>query len=126
MSSSSTATFRKIRSPQTMGVDPDQAGSGSFQAMFRSASHSIGRSVSVLTPSPVGPRHAGQCSASATPGAEVATDRATARATRMGCERMISSGRYPLGPLAVHPVREHPCPTRDGPLSQLFEHRMRP
>ena len=82
MLSSSTATLRKMRSRQTMGVDPDQAGIGSFQAMFRSVSHSTGRSVSVLTPSPVGPRQAGQFSASATPGAEVAAASSAAARAR--------------------------------------------
>ena len=29
-----SATLRKMWSPQTIGVEPDQAGSGSFQVMF--------------------------------------------------------------------------------------------
>ena len=96
MLSSSTATLRKIQSPQTIGVDPDQAGMASFQAMLRSVSHSTGRFVSALTPSPVGPRHAGQFSAPTTPGTAVAASSSTA-ATRMTREfmRMTSPATTP-------------------------------
>ena len=34
-----SATFRKMRSPQTIGVDPDNAGIGSFHAMFSVVVH---------------------------------------------------------------------------------------
>src|SRR5215212_3279302 len=59
----SSATFRKTRSPQTIGVEPDQAGSCSFQATFSDADHFTGRLRSPLTPLSDGPRHCGQFSA---------------------------------------------------------------
>ena len=59
---SPSATFRKMRSPQMIGVDPLHAGISTFQAMFVSGSHSVGRFVSVLTPLRAGPRQFGQFS----------------------------------------------------------------
>src|ERR671936_522499 len=47
---SPSATLRKIRSFQMMGVDPLQLGSVSFQATFSSAVQREGRSFSVLNP----------------------------------------------------------------------------
>ncbi len=47
-------------SPQMMGVAPLRCGSCSFQAMFSEGLHFTGRLRSGLTPSPAGPRHAGQ------------------------------------------------------------------
>ena len=58
-----SATFRKTRSSQMIGVDPLNAGSGSFHATFSVALQVVGRPVSVLTPSSDGPRHCGQVSA---------------------------------------------------------------
>src|SRR4029453_2898782 len=65
-----SATFRKIRSPQTMGVEPDHAGIASFQAMLSVFDQRTGRLVSALTPFSEGPRHCGQFSA-AGPAAKV-------------------------------------------------------
>ncbi len=59
-SPSASATFRKIVSPQMTGVAPLHCGSASFHAMFCVGLHLIGRFFSALTPSPFGPRHAGQ------------------------------------------------------------------
>ena len=120
MLSSSTATLRKIRSPQTIGVDPDQAGIASFQAMFRSVSHSTGRFVSVLTPSPVGPRQAGQFSARATPDAQVAaTSNTPATQVTSGFVRMLPPRRRSGGPTTTHG-----CPASrrrlDNPRSALL------
>ena len=64
---SPSATLRKIRSSQTIGVDPVHSGISSFQAMLVLSSHSTGRFVSALTPSRVGPRQFGQFSACAAP-----------------------------------------------------------
>ncbi len=50
-------------SPHTIGVDPDQAGSGSFQVMFSFADQRSGRFFSSLSPFSDGPRHCGQFSA---------------------------------------------------------------
>src|SRR5687768_11055249 len=47
---SSVATFRKIRSPQMIGVEPVRDGVGSFQAMFSVGDHVRGRPVSALVP----------------------------------------------------------------------------
>src|ERR1044072_8503681 len=52
-----------MRSPHTIGVDPDQARSGSFHAMLSVVVHLTGRFVSVLMPFSDGPRHCGQFSA---------------------------------------------------------------
>src|SRR5580658_5275415 len=52
-------------SPQTMGVDPLQAGRGSFQEMFSVVVQWTGRSFSPLTLLAAGPRHWGQFSANA-------------------------------------------------------------
>src|SRR5437867_7676196 len=41
----SSATFRKIRLPQTIGVEPDHAGMASFQATFSVGDHFSGRPV---------------------------------------------------------------------------------
>src|SRR5688572_23920230 len=47
-------------SPQMTGVAPLHCGSASFHAMFSVGLHLTGRFFSPLTPSPAGPRHAGQ------------------------------------------------------------------
>jgi hypothetical protein len=47
-----------------MGVDPDQAGSGSVQAAPSDFDQRIGRFVSLVVPFNCGPRHCGQLSAS--------------------------------------------------------------
>src|SRR5213593_2073484 len=62
----SSATFRKMRSPQMTGVDPDQDGSASFQVTFSVADQRSGRFFSPLTPFNDGPRHCGQFSAAGT------------------------------------------------------------
>jgi hypothetical protein len=46
-----------------IGVEPLRPGIGSFQAMFSSVDHLIGKPVSMLVPFDAGPRHAGQLSA---------------------------------------------------------------
>ena len=61
----SSATLRKIRLPQTIGVDPDHAGIASFHATFSVCDHLTGRLRSPLTPFLDGPRHCGQFSATA-------------------------------------------------------------
>ena len=58
-----SATLRKMRSPQMIGVDPDRAGSDRRHAMFSVFVHLIGRLISRLMPLPLGPRQAGQFSA---------------------------------------------------------------
>src|SRR5687767_47017 len=63
--SSFSATLRKIRSRQMIGVDPLHSGIASFQATFSSIVHLSGRFFSVLTPLSKGPRHCGQFSACA-------------------------------------------------------------
>src|SRR5918993_984347 len=65
-SSSFSATLRKIRSRQMIGVDPLHSGIASFHAMFSSVVHLTGRFFSVLMPLSDGPRHCGQFSARAT------------------------------------------------------------
>src|SRR5579864_780748 len=60
--SSLSATLRKTRSPQMIGVAPLHAGRGSFQAMFSSRLHRTGKSFSLLMPLREGPRHWGQFS----------------------------------------------------------------
>src|SRR5262249_38967947 len=45
-----SATFRKRRSPHTIGVEPDQAGNASFQVMFSVFDHRTGRFFSLLMP----------------------------------------------------------------------------
>src|SRR5436190_11221555 len=59
------ATLRKIRSPQTIALDPDHAGSGSRHAMFSVFDQCSGRLLSTLTPFADGPRQFGQWSARA-------------------------------------------------------------
>src|SRR6185295_13311621 len=70
----SSATLRKTRSPQTIGVEPDQAGSATFHVTFSVVDHLTGRFFSPLRPFSVGPRHCGQFSAEGT--AAVANSRA--------------------------------------------------
>src|SRR5437764_5420988 len=57
-----SATFKKILSPQIIGVAPLLVGRGSFHATFSSRVQRTGRLVSWLTPSRLGPRHCGQFS----------------------------------------------------------------
>src|SRR5690242_1379568 len=56
----SSATLRKTRPPLTIGVEPENDGIGSAQAMCSVRDHLSGRLVSALVPFPSGPRHAGQ------------------------------------------------------------------
>src|SRR5215510_15772616 len=72
---SPSATFRKIRSRQIIGVEPLQPGIATFQAMFSSVVHLTGRFFSALTPLSAGPRHCGQLSAE-TMFSEAAVERA--------------------------------------------------
>src|SRR5688572_12812740 len=71
--SRAVATFRKMRSPQMMGVEPLNAGSGSFHATFSVALQVEGSPVSALTPFPVGPRQFGQLSAKSVALASITT-----------------------------------------------------
>ena len=52
-----------MRSPQTIGVEPDHAGIASFQVMFSVVDQRTGRFFSPLRPLSDGPRHCGQFSA---------------------------------------------------------------
>ena len=66
-----SATLRKMCSPQTIGVEPEYCGTGTFHTTFSVADHFTGRLVSPLTPLSLGPRHWGQFSAvSGTPASE--------------------------------------------------------
>src|SRR5688572_16876584 len=60
---SPSAMFRKMRSRQTIGVEPLRPGIATFQTTFSSVVHLTGRFFSVLTPLSAGPRHCGQFSA---------------------------------------------------------------
>src|SRR5205823_1728856 len=60
-----SATFRNTRSSQMIGVEPLQAGIGSFHAMLSSGDQRTGRFVSPLVLFKFGPRHCGQFSAEA-------------------------------------------------------------
>src|ERR1039457_1277370 len=89
---SPSATFRKIRSPQMMGVEPLQAGIGSFHAMFSVVDHFTGRFFSPLIPLSWGPRHCGQFSASA----ELPSDRSVSRLSPsfIGARILRRDGRW--------------------------------
>src|ERR671919_1326804 len=52
-----------MRSPHTMGVEPDQAGRSSVHVMFSVFDQRMGSACSALTPFSEGPRHCGQFSA---------------------------------------------------------------
>src|SRR5215469_2846583 len=58
-----SATFRKILSPQMIGVEPLQLGRAIFQVTFSSVLQRVGRFFSLLMPLRKGPRHCGQLSA---------------------------------------------------------------
>src|SRR5947199_132765 len=60
---SPSSEVMKILSPQTQGVDEPRPGIATFQTMFLSALHSVGRPFSALWPSFLMPRHCGQLSA---------------------------------------------------------------
>ena len=68
-----------MRSPQTIGVEPDHAGSGSFQVTFSVVDQRTGRFFSALTPFSDGPRHCGQFSAQGQRRREQREDRATSK-----------------------------------------------
>src|SRR5579872_5429994 len=89
--SSLSATFRKILSPQMMGVAPLQLGSGSFQATFSCGLHFEGRFFSWLTPFNSGPRHCGQFSALA--------------------EKKVRAARPVIRMLRYKPIRFHRSPS---------------
>src|SRR5262245_13337139 len=61
--SSPAVDVRKMRSPQTTGLDSPWPGSLNFQSTFLSGPHSVGRFFSAECPSFFGPRHCGQLSA---------------------------------------------------------------
>src|SRR6185369_9345209 len=62
---SPSATLRKMRSRQMIGVEPLQLGSAVFQTTLSSVVHLSGRFFSLLVPLRFGPRHCGQLSARA-------------------------------------------------------------
>ncbi len=74
-----------MRSPQTIGVEPDQAGSCSFQLTFSVADHFTGRFFSPLMPFSDGPRHCGQFSAD---GRAAVTESAPTMSTPRTIEKM--------------------------------------
>src|SRR5262245_878011 len=59
-----SATLRKTRLPQTIGVEPDQAGSARLHARPSVFDQRVGRLVPAAVPFSCGPRHCGQLSAS--------------------------------------------------------------
>src|SRR6185369_14963489 len=63
---SPSATLRKIRSRQMIGVEPLQPGIPTFQTTFSWVVHLTGKFFSLLTPLSAGPRHCGQFCAWAT------------------------------------------------------------
>src|SRR6266849_2640086 len=74
-SSLPSSAVRKMRSPQTAGVEPAQPGVLNFQTTFFDSSHSVGRFFSLLMPLLSGPRHCGQLSArTTTPNARITMD----------------------------------------------------
>lgn len=79
VSSSSTPVVRNTRPPDTIGDDRPLPGISVRHAMLSVALHFIGASVSRLTPSPRGPRHAGQSS----PRVHVVNDTATAEVRKI-------------------------------------------
>src|SRR6185295_1645560 len=85
--SSPSATLRKMRSFQMIGVAPVQLGIAIFQVTFSSALHFVGRFFSALMPLRKGPRHCGQLSANAVP----KTTKTTASGTRTRLLTSISS-----------------------------------
>ena len=58
--------YDKSRVKLVIGVDPDHAGSATFQVMFSVGVHLTGRFLSLLRPFADGPRHCGQFSARGT------------------------------------------------------------
>ena len=70
---SAVPTFRKMVSPQIIGVEPLRPGIGSFHVMFSVVLHLMGRPFSLLTPFSDGPRHCGQFSADNVTAAATAT-----------------------------------------------------
>src|SRR5918999_4582726 len=73
---SASATFRKMVSPQMIGVAPLRSGIASFQVTFSSLVQVDGRPFSALRPLADGPRHAGQFSAETAVVASVERNRA--------------------------------------------------
>ena len=89
---SPSATFRKMRSPLTIGVEPLPVGSASFQARPSLADHFTGSPVSGLVPRSSGPRHCGQSAADSGAAAREPTQKASnGRSCVMG-----TSGALPL------------------------------
>src|SRR5262245_15738477 len=79
-----------MRSPQTIGVEPDIPGSFSFHATFFVALHSVGRFFSPEMPSLFGPRHWGQFSARAPAGAS-----GRQRRRSRGRQEAVTVGKLP-------------------------------
>src|SRR5207248_591039 len=74
---------RKMGSSQTLGLDSRCPGSLNRQATFLISVHSVGRPVSELWPSFLGPRHCGQFSARANGAAAAAATRTAKRVRRV-------------------------------------------
>ena len=87
-----SATLRKMRSPQTIGVDPDQAGIASFHARPPVFDHRTGSPVSRLTPFSDGPRHCGQFSAASGSGLSRTTARSAMRGFLMRRSNQTDDG----------------------------------
>jgi hypothetical protein len=62
---------RNTLSPHTTGVEFPRSGSSTFHFTFSVVLHFVGRSVSSVTPSLVGPRHEGQLPASVDGGVQI-------------------------------------------------------
>ena len=99
-----SATLRKMRSPQTIGVEPDHAGSASFQVMFSVFDQRTGRFFSPLMPLSDGPRHCGQFSADS---AAAAPHNRTSRNRFDHATLTISDAR-----LSGHPRTDEPFTAR--------------
>src|SRR6476619_4923817 len=79
-----------MRSPQMIGVDPENAGSASDQVMFSLFDHRTGRFFSALRPFRDGPRHCGQFSAEEL--ALIVQSRTTIRTTRFVIDSLNLEG----------------------------------
>ena len=121
---SASATFRKIVSPQITGVAPLHCGSCSFHATFSVGLHFTGRFFSALTPSPAGPRQAGQLAEATTPVARLIVR--ISRALRMlGLRELSVIITLTFGPPSTLTATDAATQERDGAWTPRADcHRM--
>ena len=113
-----TAVVRKIRSPQTIGVECPLPGRATFQRTFLVSLHSTGGSAFGAAPVPNGPRHCGQSVSAARdstiPNSRRSQDSTSNSSLANGVRLMVEMPPYRSDNSQQNPYSDRHCVPMDG------------